>query len=88
MQNAYNNFTDVKAGYAVSLAQHEASKLAYETQQESYNVGLATQVELAIANEAYIGAQANLAQTGYRLLFQKILLDYATGVLTQESIDN
>jgi outer membrane protein len=88
VQNAYNNFTDVKAGYAVSLAQHEAAKLAYETQQESYNVGLATQVELAIANEAYIGAQANLAQTGYRLLFQKILLDYATGVLTQESIDN
>jgi outer membrane protein len=88
VQNAHNNFTDVKAGYAVSLAQHEAAKLAYETQQESYNVGLATQVELAIANEAYIGAQANLAQTGYRLLFQKILLDYATGVLTQESIDN
>lgn len=88
VQNAYNNFTDVKAGYAVSLAQHEAAKLAYDTQQESYNVGLATQVELAIANEAYIGAQANLAQTGYRLLFQKILLDYATGVLTQESIDN
>ena len=87
VQNAYNNFTDVKAGYAVSLAQHEAAKLAYETQQESYFVGLASQVELAIANEAYIGAQANLAQTGYRLLFQKILLDYATGVLTQEGIE-
>jgi outer membrane protein len=88
VQNAYNNFTDVKAGYAVSIAQYEAAKLAYETQQESYAVGLASQVELAIANEAYIGAQANLAQTGYRLLFQKVLLDYATGVLTPEGIDN
>ena len=88
VQNAYNNFTDVKTGYSVSLAQYEAAKLAYETQQESYNVGLATQVELAIANEAYIGAQADLAQTGYRLLFQKILLDYATGVLSQEGIAN
>jgi outer membrane protein len=88
VQIAYNNFIDVSAGYSVSIAQHEAAKLAFETQQESYNVGLATQVELAIANEAYIGAQASLAQTGYRLLFQKILLDYATGVLTQEGIGN
>lgn len=86
VQIAYNNFIDVNAGYSVSLAQFEAAKLAYETQQESYNVGLATQVELAIASQSYIGAQASLAQTGYRLLFQKILLDYATGVLTPEGI--
>ena len=88
VQTAYNNFIDVKAGYEVSLAQYEAAKLAYETQQESYAVGLATQVELTIANAAYVGAQANLAQTGYRLLFQKILLDYATGVLSVAGIDN
>jgi outer membrane protein len=88
IQNAYNNFVDVKSGYEVSLAQYDASKLAYETQQESYSVGLATQVDLAIANASYIGAQANLAQTGYRLLFQKIILDYATGVLTVAGIEN
>jgi len=88
VQVAFNNYTNVKAGYAVSLAQYDASKLAYETQQESYAVGLATQVELAIANASFVGAQANLAQTGYRLLFQKILLDYATGVLTKDGIDN
>jgi outer membrane protein len=88
VQVAYNNFIDVKAGYVVSLAQHEAAKLAYETQLESYNVGLATQVDLAIASASYIGAQANLAQTGYRLLFQKIILDYATGVLTVAGIEN
>jgi outer membrane protein len=88
IQTAYNNFIDVKSGYDVSLAQYVAAKLAYETQQESYTVGLATQVELAIANQAFISAQANLAQTGYRLLFQKILLDYATGILTVEGIDN
>jgi len=87
VQTAYNNFNNVKAGYAVSLAQYDASKLAFETQQESYSVGLATQVELAVANASFVGAQANLAQTGYRLLFQKILLSYATGELTVEGID-
>ena len=87
VQTAYNNFNNIKAGYAVSLAQFEAAKLAYETQQESYSVGLATQVELAIANASFVGAQANLAQTGYRLLFQKILLNYATGELTVEGIE-
>jgi outer membrane protein len=88
VQTAYNNFNDVKAGYAVSLAQYDAAKLAYETQQESYSVGLATQVELAIANASFVSAQSNLAQTGYRLLFQKILLNYATGELTAEGINN
>lgn len=88
VQIALNNYTDVKAGYTVSLAQYDASKLAYETQQESYTVGIATQVELAIANASFVAAQANLAQTGYRLLFQKILLDYATGVLAKEGIEN
>jgi outer membrane protein len=88
VQSAYNNFRDVKAGYEVSLAQFDASKLAYETQQESYQVGLATQVELAVASAAYVNAQSNLAQTGYRLLFQKILLDYAVGVLTIDSMNN
>lgn len=86
--NAYNNFSDVKSGYEVSLAQFEAAKLAYDTQKESYEVGLATQVELAVANAQYVSAQSNLAQTGYRLLFQKILLDYAVGTLSLDSIKN
>jgi outer membrane protein len=88
VQTAYNNFQDVKLGYEVSLVQYDASKLAYETQQESYSVGLATQVELAVANASFVNAQSNLASTGYRLLFQKILLDYATGMLSVSSIDN
>jgi outer membrane protein len=88
VQTAYNNYQDVKAGYEVSMAQFDASKLAYDTQLESYEVGLATQVELAVASAQYVNAQSNLAQTGYRLLFQKILLDYAVGVLTVNSINN
>lgn len=88
VQTAFNNYQDVKAGYEVSLAQFDAAKLAYDTQLESYQVGLATQVELAVASAQYVSAQSNLAQTGYRLLFQRILLDYAVGVLTVDSINN
>ena len=88
VQNAFNTFENVKAGYDVSLAQFDAAKLAYDTQQESYEVGLATQVELAVASAQYVNAQSNLAQTEYRLLFQKILLDYSTGILNVSSINN
>jgi outer membrane protein len=88
VQTANNNFKNVKTGYDVSIAQFEAAKLAYEIQKESYSVGLTTQVELARANEVYVNAQASLAQTSYRLLFQKILLDYAIGILSVEGIGN
>ena len=82
VKRAYLNYMDVARGYEVSKAQLDAAKLAYDTQQESYNVGIATQVERSNANQTYINAQADLAQVTYRLLFQSIMLDYATGVLT------
>lgn len=88
VKRAYLNFVDVARGYEVSLSQVDASKLAYDTQLESYNVGIATQVERANANQIYVTALADLAQVGYRLLFQSIMLDYSTGILTVEGISN
>jgi len=82
VKRAYLNYIDVARGYEVSKAQLDAAKLAYDTQEESYNVGIATQVERSNANQTYVTAQADLAQVTYRLLFQSIMLDYATGVLT------
>lgn len=87
VKRAYLNFIDVAKGYEVSLLQTEAAKLAYDTQDESYKVGIATQVERSNANQTYVTAQADLAQIRYRLLFQSIMLDYATGVLTVEAIN-
>ena len=88
VKRAYLNFIDVAQGYVVSLAQADAAKLAFDTQNESYNVGIATQVERSNANQTYVNALADLAQTRYRLLFQSIMLDYAIGVLTIEGINN
>ena len=87
VKRAYLNFIDVARGYEVSLAQVDAAKLAYDTQSESYTVGIATQVERANANQTYVNALASLAQTRYRLLFQSIMLDYATGVLSAQGIN-
>jgi outer membrane protein len=88
VKRAYLNFIDVARGYEVSISQVDASKLAYDTQSESYNVGIATQVERANANQTYVTALADWAQIRYRLLFQSIMLDYATGILTVEGISN
>lgn len=87
VKSAYLNFIDVVKGYEVSQAQTEASKLAYETQSESYKVGIATQVERSTANQTYLNALASLAQNKYRLLFQKLMLDYATGTLDLHTIN-
>ena len=87
VKRAYLNFMDVAKGYEVSLSQTEAAKLAYDTQDESYKVGIATQVERSNANQSYVNALADLAQIRYRLLFQSVMLDYATGVLTVEGIN-
>ena len=88
VKRAYLNYLDVARGYEVSKAQLDAAKLAYDTQEESYKVGIATQVERSNANQTYVTAQADLAQITYRLLFQSIMLDYATGILTVAGIDN
>ena len=88
VKRAYLNFIDVARGYEVAKTRLEAAQLAYETQEESYNVGIATQVERTEANRSYVAAQADLAQAKYRLLFQSIILDYATGVLAVENLNN
>jgi len=87
VKRAYLNFMDVAQGYTVSTAQADAAKLAFDTQNESYNVGIATQVERSNANQTYVNSLADLAQIRYRLLFQSVMLDYATGVLTVEGIN-
>lgn len=82
----YENFANVKAAYAAGVTGAEASKLAFNLETERYNLGVSSFVDIANANKTYVEAQTNLAQAKYRLLFQKILLDYALGDLTLEDI--
>jgi outer membrane protein len=84
--NAYENFNNVKKAYAAGLTGLEASTMAYDLEKERYNLGITTFVDFANANRTYVQAQTDMAQAKYRFLFQKILLDYALGVLKPEEL--
>lgn len=86
VQRAQNNFTNALENYEASLAQFQAGELALQTQQESYQLGISTQVALAQANQTYVLGAAAKAQAEVTLLFQKVLLEYALGTLQPELI--
>lgn len=81
VRNAYQNFQDVRSAYEVSIAQLDAAELAQKVQQEKYNLGVGSLIELTNANNNHISAAAGNAQAKLNLLFQKVILDYYTGVL-------
>jgi len=83
---AYQNYQDAVQAYEASKAQLEAAKLSYNLEEERYNLGISDLVQFTQANQALIGAQADMAQSTYTLLFQNILLQYATGTLKVEDI--
>jgi outer membrane protein len=81
VQQAYQNFLDVRSSYEVSLARFEAAALALQVQQEKYNLGVGSLVELTNANNNYVDAAAGSARAKLSLLFQKVILEYHTGTL-------
>jgi outer membrane protein len=83
---AYENFQSVQKAYSAGLTGLEASQMAYNLEQERYNLGITSFVDFANANKTYIQAQVDMAQAKYRFLFQKIMLDYAVGTLKVEDI--
>lgn len=86
VQRALNNFMNALENYEASLAQFQAGELALSTQQESYQLGISTQVALAQANQTYVLGAAAKVQAEVTLLFQKVLLEYALGTLQPELI--
>ena len=84
--NIYRSFQDFLNAYQASLAQREAAELAVQVQRESYELGIASQVELNQAMQLFVQAETTLASNKYRLIFQRILIDYATGTLSLESM--
>jgi outer membrane protein len=83
---AFENFQSIKRSYGAGLTGLDASQMAYSLEKERYALGVTTFVELANANKTFVQAQTDLAQAKYRLLFQKILLDYAIGTLKPEDV--
>lgn len=86
VQRAYNNYLAAIENYKASQAQLQSGELAFRTQRESFTLGLSNQVNLALASQTYVQAAASKAQAEITLIFQKVLLDYALGTLSVESI--
>lgn len=81
VRNAYQNFMDVRSAYEVSIAQLEAAEMAFAVQKEKYNLGVGSLIELTNSNNNFVLAASGQTQAQLNLLFQKIILDYHTGVL-------
>jgi len=70
--------------YSVTIEQLKAADLALRFESERYNLGVSSFVDFANANRVFVQAQTDKAQAEYRLLFQKVLMDYAVGTLKPE----
>lgn len=83
---ALNDFNSYTAQLTAAEKSLIASQKAFETQQERYNVGASTLIELSQAQTQYFNAQSAKTSALYNLIFQEKLLDYYVGKLTGAGI--
>lgn len=89
VRQAYNDYTSYRQQLESSRVALRAAERTFETQQERYNVGAGTLIELSSAQQSYTQAQADHANALYRLIFQEKLLDYYIGKMDQNiSLNN
>jgi len=81
IQNAYWDFISHREIYLVNRIRAEASRLAYEKQQEMYYMGQGSLVDLNIENRRKIKAKSEEAQAKYNMVLQQIVLKYQVGDL-------
>lgn len=72
--------------YVVTIGQLEAAEAALQLETERFNLGVSSFVDFANANRVLVQAQTDKAQAEYRMLFQKVLVDYAVGTLKPEDL--
>ncbi|MFN8341126.1 MAG: TolC family protein [Cyclobacteriaceae bacterium] len=80
----WQNFRLFHLTMNASREQLQAAEEANKLETERYNLGITNFVDYANAFKVLVQAQTDAAQAEYRLLFQKVLMDYATGVLKPE----
>lgn len=83
---AYQNYKDAKANYEAANAQLKAAEISYNFEKERYALGISDIVALTLAAQNFTRAQADFESSRYTLMFQKILINYATGTLRFEDI--
>jgi outer membrane protein len=85
VQRARNNLINAIEAYNSSLSGFQAGEQALAAQRESYQLGATAQVALAQATQTYVLGAASKVQAEVTLLFQKLQLEYALGILVPET---
>lgn len=83
---AYQNYRDALTSYESTTAQREAAERSYALEKERYALGISDIVALTLSTQNYTRAQSDFESARYTLMFQKLLINYATGTLKFEDI--
>lgn len=83
---AYQNLQDAQAAYDAAQSQLEAGIISNELERERYRLGISDIVALTQANQLLTRAEADAESARYTLMFQKLMVNYATGTLEFEDI--
>ena len=86
VSQAYNDYSSYVKQLDASEKSLIASERAFQTQQERYNLGASTLIELTQAQSAFVSAQSSYTQALYNLIFQEKLLDFYLGKLKGDKI--
>jgi outer membrane protein len=84
IRQAYNDYMSIAKELESTEKALIAAERAFETEQQRYEVGSSTLIELNLSNAAYVQAQSNRIQAVYNFVFQEKLLDYFIGQLDGE----
>lgn len=83
---AYQNLQDAITNFTVAQAQLQAAETANALEKERYDLGISDIVAFTISTQYYTQAQADYASSRYTLMFQKLLINHATGTLKFEDV--
>jgi len=81
VRQAYLDYLRDEKSVEVSAIQLQSAEQALEAEQERYNVGASTLVELSQARAGYVSALSTHSSARFNLLFRKRLIEYHVGVL-------
>ncbi len=90
VRQAYLDYLSAAKRLDVTEKQLISARQASEVEQERYNVGASTLVELQQARASFVDAASKRAQAIYQFVFQSKLIDYYVGVVdpTQSLFSN
>lgn len=83
VRQALEDYKTISQELVATQTQLRAAERAFETQQERYNVGSSTLLELTQAQNGFVQASSQRIQAVYQFVFQEKLLDYYLGKINE-----